>query len=140
MTKTILVVEDDIELLELYAEILQVNMYNVQTAINGEEAVSKYRQIHPDLVVMDGDMPKLDGYEAFSQIIEMDKNAKVIIVTGYSEFELKNKRAIEQGLVSVISKPIGIDMLLDLAKKYSDVKNLEKQDPVSNSNLERSIS
>jgi len=140
MTKTILVVEDDIELLELYAEILQVNMYNVQTAINGEEAVSKYRQIHPDLVVMDGDMPKLDGYEAFSQIIEMDKNAKVVIVTGYSDFELKNKRALEQGLVSVISKPIGIDMLLDLAKKYSDIKNLEKQNSDSNSNLERSIS
>ena len=140
MTKTILVVEDDIELLNLYEEILQVNRYNVQTAINGEEAVSKYRQIHPDLVVMDGNMPKLDGYEAFSQIIEMDKNAKVVIVTGYSEFELKNKRALEQGLVSVISKPIGVDTLLDLAKKYSDVTNLEKQDPVSNSNLERSIS
>ncbi|MBI2111524.1 MAG: response regulator [Nitrosarchaeum sp.] len=140
MTKTILVVEDDIELLNLYAEILQVNKYNVQTAINGEEAVSKYRQIHPYLVVMDGNMPKLDGYEAFSQIIEMDKNAKVVIVTGYSEFELKNKRALEQGLVSVISKPIGVDTLLDLAKKYSDVTNLEKQDPVSNSNLERSIS
>jgi len=140
MTRTVLVVEDDIELLNLYAEILQVNKYNVQTAINGEEAVSKYRQIHPDLVVMDGNMPKLDGYEAFSQIIEMDKNAKVVIVTGYSEFELKNKRALEQGLVSVISKPIGVDMLLDLAKKYSDVTNLEKQDPVSNSNLERSIS
>ncbi len=89
---------------------------------------------------MDGDMPKLDGYEAFSQIIEMDKNAKVVIVTGYSEFELKNKRALEQGLISVISKPIGIDMLLDLAKKYSDVKNLEKKDLVSSSNLERSIS
>lgn len=140
MMRTILVVEDDIELLNLYAEILQVNRYNVQTAINGEEAVSKYRQIHPDLVVMDGNMPKLDGYEAFSQIIEMDKNAKVVIVTGYSEFELKNKRALEQGLVSVISKPIGVDTLLDLAKKYSDVTNLEKQDPVSNSNLERSIS
>ena len=140
MTRTVLVVEDDIELLNLYAEILQVNKYNVQTAINGEEAVSKYKQIHPDLVVMDGNMPKLDGYEAFSQIIEMDKNAKVVIVTGYSEFELKNKRALEQGLVSVISKPIGVDTLLDLAKKYSDVTNLEKQDPVSNSNLERSIS
>ena len=140
MTRTVLVVEDDIELLNLYAEILQVNKYNVQTAINGEEAVSKYRQIHPDLVVMDGNMPKLDGYEAFSQIIEMDKNAKVVIVTGYSEFELKNKRDLEQGLVSVISKPIGVDTLLDLAKKYSDVTNLEKQDPVSNSNLERSIS
>jgi DNA-binding NtrC family response regulator len=118
VSKIILVVEDDMELLDLYTEILQVNMYNVQTAINGEEAVTKYRQMHPDLVVMDGNIPKLDGYEAFSQIIEMDKNAKVVIVTGYSEFEVKNKKALEQGLVSVISKPIGVDTLLDLAKKY----------------------
>ena len=66
MTKIILIVEDDTELLDLYVEMLQVNMYNVQTDIDGEEAVSKYKQIHPDLVVMDGDMPKLDGYEAFS--------------------------------------------------------------------------
>ena len=76
MTKTILIVEDDIELLDLYVEILQVNRYNVQTDIDGEEAVSKYRQIHPNLVVMDCDMPKLDGYEVFSQIIKMDKNTK----------------------------------------------------------------
>ena len=133
MVKTILVVEDDMDLLDLYVEILQVNGYNVQTAINGEEAVSKYRQIQPDFVVMDVDMPKLDGYEAFSQIIEMDKNAKVVIVTGYSEFESKNKKALEQGLISVISKPIGIYTLLDLAKKYSDVKNLKKQDSISSS-------
>jgi DNA-binding NtrC family response regulator len=126
MTKTILIVEDDTELLDLYTEILQLNMYNVQTAINGEEAVSKYRQIHPDLVIMDVNMPKLDGYEAFSQIIEMDKNAKVIMVTGYSEFEPKNKRALEQGLISVISKPIGVEMLLDLTRKYADLNNLEK--------------
>ena len=53
MTKTILIIKDDTELLDLYVEILQVNMYNVQTAIDGE-AVSKYRQIHPDLVVVDG--------------------------------------------------------------------------------------
>ena len=117
-----------------------MNRYNVQTATNGEEAVSKYRQVHPDLVVMDADMPKLDGYEAFSQIIEIDKNAKVVIVTGYSEVELKNKKALEQGLISIISKPIGVNTLLDLAKKYSNVKNLKKQDLVSNSDLERSIS
>lgn len=120
MPKTILVVEDDIELLDLYTEILQVNRYNVQTAIDGKEAVTKYMQVHPDLVVMDGDLPKLDGYEAFSQIIKSDKNAKVVIVTGFPEFEPKNKIALEQGLISVISKPIGVDTLLDLAKKYTN--------------------
>lgn len=49
---------------------------------------------------------------------------EMVIVTGYSEFDLKNKRDLEQGLISVISKPIGIDNLLNLVKKYSDVKKI----------------
>ena len=115
MTKTILIVEDDKELLDLYVEILQVNRYNVQTAIDGEEAVSKYRQIHLDLVVMD--MPKLDGYEAFSQIIKIDKNAKVVTVIGYSEFEQKNKSSRAR-IGFCYFKTNWRDILLGLAKKY----------------------
>ena len=133
----ILIVEDDEELLNLYVEILEINRFNVQTAINGEEAISKYKQIHPDLVVMDGILPKMDGYDAFSQIIEFDKNAKVVIITGYSEFNAKNKLALEQGLISIIPKPIGIDELLNLAKKYC--KSLENNNVTSDPNLERSI-
>ncbi len=136
----ILIVEDDEELLNLYSEILEINRYDVKTAINGEEAVSKYKQIHPDLVVMDGILPKMDGYDAFSQIIKYDKNAKVVIVTGYSEFDSKNNRALEQGLMSIITKPIGIDELLDLAKKYCSEEILENKNLTSYSNLERSIS
>lgn len=136
----ILIVEDDEELLSLYSEILEINRYDVKTAINGEEAVSKYKQIHPDLVVMDGILPKMDGYDAFSQIIKYDKNAKVVIVTGYSEFDSKNNRALEQGLMSIITKPIGIDELLDLAKKYCSEEILENKNLTSYSNLERSIS
>jgi len=139
MTK-ILIVEDDEELLNLYSEILEINRYNVQTAINGEEAVSKYKQIHPDLVVMDGILPKMNGYDAFSQIIKYDKNAKVVIVTGYSEFNVNNKRALEQGLISIITKPIGIDELLDLTKKYCSEEIPENRKSTFNSNLERSIS
>lgn len=136
----ILIVEDDEELLDLYSEILEINRYDVKTAINGEEAVSKYKQIHPDLVVMDGVLPKMDGYDAFSQIIKYDKNAKVVIVTGYSEFDSKNEKALEQGLISIITKPIGIDELLDLAKKYCSKEISENKNLTSNSNLERSIS
>ena len=70
-------IEDDIELLDLYGDVTN-DGYNVQTAINGE-AVSKYRQIYPNLIVMNGNIPKLDGYETFSKIIEIDKNAKVVV-------------------------------------------------------------
>jgi DNA-binding NtrC family response regulator len=70
---------------------------------------------------MDGDMPVLNGYEAFKKIKEIDKNANVIIVTGDSEFESKNQEAIKLGLMKVIPKPLGVDELVELAKKYIEI-------------------
>jgi len=66
MGKTVLVVEDDTDLIGIYKEILELHEYDVQTALNGEEAVEKFKQTKPSLVIMDGDMPVLDGYEAFN--------------------------------------------------------------------------
>ena len=121
MGKTILVVEDDIDLVGIYKEILELHDFDVQTALNGEEGVRKFTETKPALVIMDGDMPILDGYEAFKQIKMIDKNANVIIVTGFSEFEPKSQEAIKEGLIKVISKPLGVDELLILAKKYSEI-------------------
>ncbi|WP_297593615.1 response regulator [Nitrosopumilus sp.] len=116
-------VEDDEDLIGIYKEILELHEFNVETAMNGQEGVEKFRQSKPSLVIMDGDMPILDGYEAFKQIKEIDKNANVVIVTGFSEFEPKNQEAVKQGLIKVISKPLGVDELLVLAKKYTEVKH-----------------
>ena len=122
MGKTVLVVEDDIDLIGIYKEILELHEFDVQTALNGEEGVEKFKQTKPSLVIMDGDMPVLDGYEAFKKIKEIDVNANVVIVTGFSELEPKSQAAIKQGLIKVISKPLGVDELLTLAKKYTEIK------------------
>ena len=122
MGDAILVVEDDVDLIGIYKEILELHEYDVQTALNGKEGVEKFKQTKPSLVIMDGDMPVLDGYEAFKQIKEIDKDANVVIVTGFSEFEPKSKEAIKQGLIKVISKPLGVDELITLAKKYTKIK------------------
>ncbi len=122
MAKTILVVEDDKDLIGIYKEILELHNYDVQIALNGIEGVEKFKQVKPSLVIMDGDMPELNGYEAFKQIKEMDNNANVVIVTGFSEFEPKNQEVIKLGLIKVISKPLGVDELLVLAKKYTEIK------------------
>jgi len=121
MRKTILVVEDDVDLIEIYREILELHEFDVETALNGEEGVKKFIEFKPSLVIMDGDMPVLDGYQAFKQIKEVDNNANVIIITGFSEFEPKSQEAIKEGLIKVISKPLGVDELLILAKKYSEI-------------------
>ena len=125
MKKTVLVVEDDNDLLMIYKEILELNKFDVHTAVNGQEGVEKFKEVKPSLVIMDGDMPVLDGYEAFNQIKKLDNNANVVIVTGMAEYEKKNQEAIKRGLIKVITKPIGIDQLVDLAQKYSEIK-LEK--------------
>ena len=122
MGRSILVVEDDVDLIGIYKEILELHEFDVDTASNGEEGVQKFIEIKPSLVIMDGDMPILDGYQAFKQIKEIDVNANVVIVTGFSEFEPKSQEAIKDGLIKVISKPLGVDELLELAKKYSEIK------------------
>ena len=122
MGRTVLVVEDDVDLLGIYKEILELHEFDVDTAVNGEEGVKKFIETKPSLVIMDGDMPILDGYQAFKQIKEIDTNANVVIVTGFSEFEPKSQEAIKEGLIKVISKPLGVDELLELAKKYSEIK------------------
>ena len=121
MGRAVLVVEDDIDLIGIYKEILELHGFDVETALNGEEGVKKFTELKPSLVIMDGDMPILDGYQAFKQIKEVDNNANVVIITGFSEFEPKSQEAIKEGLIKVISKPLGVDELLILAKKYSEI-------------------
>jgi DNA-binding NtrC family response regulator len=119
MKKTILVVEDDEDLRGIYKEILEVYDYDVQIALNGLEGVEKFKEKKPSLVIMDADMPVLDGYTAFKQIKEIDNNANVIIVTGFSDMGPRSKEVMKLGLIKIISKPLGVDELLMLAKKYT---------------------
>ena len=122
MERNILVVEDDADLVGIYKEILELHQFEVITAYNGQQGVEKFKETKPCLVIMDGDMPVLDGYQAFKKIKEIDKDANVVIVTGFSEFDPKSQEAIKQGLIKVISKPLGVDELLSLAKKYTQIQ------------------
>ncbi|MCE2505717.1 MAG: response regulator [Nitrosopumilaceae archaeon] len=122
MKKVVLVVEDDIDLINIYKEILELKNFKVHTADNGQEGVEKFKEVNPSIVIMDGDMPILDGYDAFSQIKELDNNANVVIVTGIAEYESKNQEAIKKGLIKVIAKPLGVNQLVELAEKYSKIQ------------------
>ncbi|MEK0345888.1 MAG: response regulator, partial [Nitrosopumilus sp.] len=104
MKKTILIVEDDKDLRGIYKEILELYDYNVHIAGNGLEGVEKFKQKSPSLVIMDAAMPILDGYKAFKQIKEIDNNANVIIVTGFSDNEQRSKEAIKLAMAEIKSE------------------------------------
>ena len=84
---TILLVEDDENQRLLYEQELMHEGYEVVTASNGKEALEKVQKKLPDIVIMDINMPKMDGIEAMGRILGKNKEIPVIINTAYSNYK-----------------------------------------------------
>lgn len=117
--KTILLVDDDVDLLENTAFMIKGMGHDVFTARDGEEGVSKYKDIKPDLTFMDIRMPKMDGYDSFFKIKQSDPNAKVILITAYNQDEKKYLKAKSMALLDSISKPYSFETLEALINKHA---------------------
>ena len=82
MKKRLLVAEDEYDLLVIYRMMLG-DAYEILEAKNGREAVEMWHQFHPDLVLMDIQMPVLSGDAAIREILGVDPLAKILAVTAY---------------------------------------------------------
>ena len=80
-------------------------------AVNGEEALARYREMNSDVVLMDILMPKMDGVSATKYILKYDPNAKIIIVTAMGKRGLE-KDCIEADASDFIMKPFKTKYLL----------------------------
>jgi two-component system chemotaxis response regulator CheY len=117
--KTILVVDDDLDLLESTVDIIKSIGYDVITGTNGEEAVAKFKEKMPNLVLMDIKMPKMDGFEAFFQIKKIYPDAKVIFITGNEIDNEKYLKAKAVTLILVVTKPYSAEFLKEIIIRYS---------------------
>jgi len=84
---TILVVEDDTNQRALYEEELVDEGYSVLTAGDGKEALAHVQTKKPDLVILDINMPVMDGLDTLSQLLEHDGQIPVIINTAYASYQ-----------------------------------------------------
>jgi CheY-like chemotaxis protein len=110
---TILVVDDNEDLLETFAMILKRRGYEVQTACDGVDAVDKFKEQNFDVTLMDIVMPEMNGVDAFKKIREIQPEASIILMTAYSDEELM-QTAKEEGVQLIIQKPIRIDKLIEM--------------------------
>jgi len=113
---TVLIVDDNEDLLETFAMILKRRGFCVETAKNGASAVDKFKEHDFDVTLMDIVMPEMNGVEAFRKMREMHPGASIILMTAYSEEELI-QTARDEGAQHVIHKPIRIDRLIELIKE-----------------------
>ncbi len=111
----VLIVDDSMFVAKQLSQILTSEGFEVAgTAGDGEEGVQKYKELYPnvDLVTMDITMPKLDGVSALEQIIEFDKNARVIMVSALGKQDLV-KRSLLMGAKNYIVKPLDRKKVLE---------------------------
>ena len=103
----ILVVDDDVTLLRLMSETLKAAGFSVMDAKNGAEAVEKCREFRPNLVLLDIEMPEMDGFSACVQMRrDADEKAlPIVMVTGLDD-AASIHRAFEAGATDFILKPI----------------------------------
>jgi two-component system alkaline phosphatase synthesis response regulator PhoP len=106
-SQKVLVVDDEEPILELLKYNLEKQGYDVRTAIDGQVAVDTARKFHPDLVLLDIMMPKMDGVEACRQIRAIPElaNTFIVFLTARSE-EYSEVAAFDVGADDYITKPI----------------------------------
>ena len=109
----VLLVDDDREILEMTSLLLGGAGYAVTTAASGEEALYRVREEIPDLVLLDINMPGMDGWEVLRVLQEDEATAGIPVVMFSVNFEVREKlRALQQGARDYVTKPFDTEALL----------------------------
>jgi two-component system, chemotaxis family, chemotaxis protein CheY len=118
---SVLIVDDALFMRTVLKDILTKNGYEViGEATNGYEAIEKYQELKPDITTMDITMPELDGIEALKKIMEIDRNAKIIMCSAMGQQGIVIE-AIKQGASDFIIKPFQPTRVLEALEKATQV-------------------
>jgi len=107
-------VDDDPSIRESLAEVLKLENFAVRVACDGREAVRQFLEGPPDLILLDLNMPEMDGWEAFEIMAEHYPFVPVIVITARPG---QSRRALEAGIDVLLEKPLHIPDLLDTIRR-----------------------
>ena len=113
--RTILIAEDMDDNYLLYKIYLEKH-YDLIRATNGEEAVSKYLECNPDIILMDIGRPVVDGYQATDAIRQLSSDIPIVAVTAFA-YDEDRRKVMSRGFNGYLSKPLNKDELLKMLHK-----------------------
>jgi len=119
MNKTIMIVEDNELNMKLFHDLLESQGYNTIQTANGMEALDLARAHHPDLILMDIQLPEVSGLEVTKWLKE-DEELRSIPVIAVTAFAMKGdeERILSGGCEGYISKPISVPHFLETIASY----------------------
>lgn len=132
--KKVLLVEDDEVSRNMVCILLKKYGFQVITAKNGNEALDIFEKEKPDLILMDINMPHLDGYSATAAIRlkekETETHTPIIAMTAYALMGDREK-CLEAGMDDYLSKPINLRKVMDVIQKFVKTDNYENKEEES---------
>jgi CheY-like chemotaxis protein len=119
MAKKLLVVEDNEQNRVLMRDILTYNGYEVLEAKDGRDGVEIAKKEIPDLILMDIQMPIMDGFKA-TRLLKETPETKGIKIIGITSFAMRGDREkiLQAGMDDYISKPINVKEFIEIIKRY----------------------
>lgn len=133
---TILVVDDEENILETLRGILEDEGYKVVTASSGEQAIASYPEVSPDIVLMDVWMPGIDGIETLKALKKIDQDISVIMISGHSNIDTA-VHALKLGAYDFLEKPLSLNKVLILIKRALEKQSLEKENIALKSSISK---
>src|SRR6476619_4171898 len=122
---SVLICDDEEIMRDVLETILSGAGYKVELAKTGEEALEHYQQKPFDVVLMDVSMPGMGGLTALEEIMRLDADAAVLMVTAYATFDTAIS-AWEKGAAGVVRKPFQNEQILSLVAR--GIKKRQKEE------------
>ncbi len=119
MAKTVLIVEDNDLNMKLFRDLLEAHGYDTLQTKDGREALQIARDHHPDLIIMDIQLPVVSGLEVTKWIKE-DEDIKSIPIVAVTAFAMKGdeEKIREGGCEAYIAKPISVSQFIDTVRRF----------------------
>ena len=116
MSEKVLLVDDELDFLEAMSERMTARGMEVTTASSAKKAIEIIEKISFDAIILDFQMPEMDGMEALRTIKAKRPESQIILLTGYATLE-KGVEAMKIGATDFIEKPADLEALADKIKK-----------------------
>ncbi|MFK7738941.1 MAG: two-component system response regulator [Planctomycetota bacterium] len=119
MQRTVLIIEDEKLIIVSTQMVLEAAGFRVESAINGEDGISKAKSLTPDLILLDIMMPGIDGWETLTRLKrdEATSGVPVVIFTA-REHSRGHQKSAEMGAADYFRKPFEPDELIELVEKH----------------------
>jgi len=140
MTNRILIVDDELKNIDVLHNCLREAGFKVMIAKSGEAALKRIAHTKPDLILLDINMPGIDGYETCRRLKnnELSKDTPIIFVTAETE-TVDIVKGLEMSAVDYITKPFQPEEVAARIEKHLTIRNLQKRLEEQNVQLQQEI-